>query len=111
MLYKSGADRKKETLEKIIKSIVAEITIVCTDQAKMYDSLDEIGYMHFYLCHKTNFVDPKTGCHRQTIESLWNHIKKKKHMVLRENGWGPIVKSSLFRTHKDMKFENYMEIL
>ncbi|KAG0440318.1 hypothetical protein DMUE_1830 [Dictyocoela muelleri] len=36
-------DRKRATIEKIISSIVVESTIICTDQAKMYGSLDEMG--------------------------------------------------------------------
>ncbi|KAG0436517.1 hypothetical protein DMUE_4187 [Dictyocoela muelleri] len=60
-------DRKKKTLENIIKGIVRESTIICTDQAKMYTSLDGIGYIHFDDCHKKKFVDPETGCHAKTI--------------------------------------------
>ncbi|KAG0422376.1 hypothetical protein DMUE_6216, partial [Dictyocoela muelleri] len=73
--------RKKATLEKIISEIVTESTILCTDQAKVYGSLDEIGYIHFDVCHKKNFVDADTGAHTQTVESLWNHFKKKARRI------------------------------
>ncbi|KAG0426336.1 hypothetical protein DMUE_5976 [Dictyocoela muelleri] len=66
--------RKKETLELIILKIVKPSTIFSTDRAKTYASPDEIGFIHFDVCHKTNFVNPDTDCHTQTIESLWNHF-------------------------------------
>ena len=27
------------------------------------------------VCHKYNFVDPRTGAHTQTIEGLWQHVR------------------------------------
>ncbi|KAG0424852.1 hypothetical protein DMUE_6071 [Dictyocoela muelleri] len=107
-------DRKRKTLENIISKIVEESTIIVTDQAKAYNKLSDIGFKHFTVCHKKNFVDPETGAHTQTIESLWNHFKKKKHL---EYG---IAKTRLesycqvfcfFRNHKNMEFEEFLSIL
>ncbi|KAG0439075.1 hypothetical protein DMUE_2685 [Dictyocoela muelleri] len=84
MLHKSCArSEKNTTLEKIILEIVSESTIICTDQAKMYETLDEIGYIHFVVCHKRNLIDLDIGAHTQTVDSLWNHFKKKKHAEYR----------------------------
>ncbi|KAG0427267.1 hypothetical protein DMUE_5915 [Dictyocoela muelleri] len=107
-------DRKRKTLEEILKAIVVSSTLIVTDQANAYNKLSDIGFKHFTVCHKRNFVDPDTGAHTQTIESLWNHFKKKKHQ---EYG---ITKSRLenycevfcfFRNNKDMSFEEFLKIL
>ncbi|KAG0438552.1 hypothetical protein DMUE_3020 [Dictyocoela muelleri] len=51
-----------------------------TDEHKSYGGLRSIGYQHYTIKHKENFVDPKEkNTHTQTIESLWNIFKKKKH--------------------------------
>ncbi|KAG0426477.1 hypothetical protein DMUE_5965 [Dictyocoela muelleri] len=107
-------DRKRATLEKIITSIVRESTIICTDQAKMYNSLNEIGYIHFNVCHKTNFVDPDTGAHTQTIESLWNHFKKKKHCdygISKTRLVDYCEVFNFFRNFKNMEFDDFLKIL
>ncbi|KAG0435249.1 hypothetical protein DMUE_4813 [Dictyocoela muelleri] len=74
-------DRKRSTLEKNIKENVHESTIVCTDQAKMYRSLDEIGYIHFDVCHKKNLVDPETGCHHKPLQTYGIILRKKTHRI------------------------------
>ncbi|KAG0431935.1 hypothetical protein DMUE_5527 [Dictyocoela muelleri] len=107
-------DRKRSTLEKIINEIVVKSTIVCTDQAKVYGSLNEIGYIHFDVCHKRNFVDPETGCHTQTIESLWNHFKKKKHMeygIARKLLEAYCEIFTFFHNNQNISFENFMKLL
>ncbi|KAG0437257.1 hypothetical protein DMUE_3795, partial [Dictyocoela muelleri] len=103
-------DRSRDTLEKIIKNIVVDATLIISDGAKAYDKL-ELGYQHLNVIHNENFVDTLTGAHTQTIESLWNIFKKKKHS---EYG---IAKSRLerycqvfcfFRDNKDLSFEKFL---
>ncbi|KAG0436423.1 hypothetical protein DMUE_4235 [Dictyocoela muelleri] len=107
-------NRKKSTLENIISNIIVESTIICTDQAKMYGSLDELGFIHFDVCHKKNFVDPQTRAHTQTIESLWNHFKKKKHMeygIAKKRLQAYCEVFSFFRNNRNLSFEDFMKIL
>ena len=43
----------------------------------MYINLNAIGYTHLIANHSENFVDPYTGAHTNTIEVVWNAVKKK----------------------------------
>ncbi|KAG0422466.1 hypothetical protein DMUE_6208, partial [Dictyocoela muelleri] len=45
-------DRKRKTLEDILKSIVVPATLIVTDQAKSYNKLSDIGFKHLTVCHK-----------------------------------------------------------
>ncbi len=44
---------------------------------RAYNQLKNLGYKHFTVNHKENFVNPKTGKHTQLVECLWNVNKKK----------------------------------
>lgn len=73
-------DKTKESFEKIIKKYADESSIIMTDEHKSYSGLRSIGFQHYTIKHKENFVDPENkNIHTQTIESLWNIFKKKKH--------------------------------
>ena len=51
-------------------------TIVISDCWKSYDTLHEKDFEHLKVNHSINFVNPETGAHTQTIESLWWQIKR-----------------------------------
>ncbi|KAG0436923.1 hypothetical protein DMUE_3972 [Dictyocoela muelleri] len=73
-------DKTKESFETIIKKYADESSIIMTDEHKSYSGLRSNGFKHYTVKHKENFVDPKDkNIHTQTIESLWNIFKKKKH--------------------------------
>ncbi|KFM77105.1 hypothetical protein X975_21447, partial [Stegodyphus mimosarum] len=36
--------------------------------------MDE-GFEHLKVNHSLTFVDPDSGCHTNTIESTWRHVK------------------------------------
>ena len=70
-------DKKEETLLSLIEKHVAPGSIVNTDCFSSYQNLEEkLGLKHYTVNHSENFVDPKTGCHTQTIESTWWAVKR-----------------------------------
>lgn len=64
-------DRKGTTLIPIIKAYVLAGSVVVSDEWKGYSRLEESGFVHETMCHKTNFVNPTTGYHTQAIERAW----------------------------------------
>ncbi|KAF0986501.1 hypothetical protein HZS_577 [Henneguya salminicola] len=42
--------------------------------------MEEYGYIHLVVVHQTNFVDPTTGAHTNTIEGNWHHVRS--HMPI-----------------------------
>ena len=48
---------------------------------RVYDSLDQCGYVHGTVNHFQNFVDPVTGVHMNLMEGTWTHAKKLKTMA------------------------------
>ncbi|KAG0437287.1 hypothetical protein DMUE_3780 [Dictyocoela muelleri] len=74
------SDRSRKLWKKILKNKVEDSTVIITDQTAGYNKLYIIGFKHLSVCHNTNFVDPETCAHTQTIKSPLNHFKKKKHV-------------------------------
>ena len=68
-------DRSAKTLVAIIKEHIAVGSIIYSDCWKAYDRLEEEGYKHLKVNHPVAFVDPKTGCHTNSIEGEWQKIK------------------------------------
>ncbi|KAG0442619.1 hypothetical protein DMUE_0136 [Dictyocoela muelleri] len=107
-------DRKRATLEKVIKNIVVDATIIMSDGAKAYDNLSNLGFKHFNVIHNENFADSITGAHTQTIEGLWNLFKKKKHAEFRIAKSRVEIYCQVFyflRNNKNMNFEDFLKIL
>ena len=71
-------DRSKETLENAIRASVTPGFIKISDMWSLYIGIEELlgmNYTHQTVNHSQNFVNPATGEHTQTIESLWHTFK------------------------------------
>ena len=72
-------DRKRETLQKIIKEYVLPGTVILTDCWAAYNDLkhiEHLDYCHNTVNHSDTYVDPVTGAHTNTIEGTWAHCKR-----------------------------------
>lgn len=69
--------RDRATLLPIILNEIEQGSSVHSDCWRAYSTLADHGYTHHTVNHSENFVDPTTGAHTQTIESLWRHVKLK----------------------------------
>jgi len=70
------ADRTETTLLEIIKRRICAGTTVISDCHRSYANLSRHGFVHLTMNHSENFIDPETGAHTQTIESLWGALKR-----------------------------------
>lgn len=61
--------RDKTTLISKIIQYVVKGSIIMSDKWGGYIDVELNGYEHRTVNHSTNFVDPETGAHTQTIES------------------------------------------
>ncbi|KCZ78895.1 hypothetical protein H311_00061, partial [Anncaliia algerae PRA109] len=75
IIYIPLADRKKETLIKIIRKFVLPGSTIYTDCWKGYLGLNEY-FNHHTLNHSVSFVNENTGVHTNTIESNWPLMKR-----------------------------------
>ena len=73
-----GNRRSADVLIPLIQRNVLPGSIVHTDQWAAYNQLTftATGYTHLTVNHSLNFVDPLTGCHTNTQEGLWHHVKR-----------------------------------
>lgn len=75
-------DRTINTMIPILARRIASGSIVHSDRYATYTNLPaklaEYGVLieHRTVNHSTNFVDPDTGSHTQSIEGLWSTIKR-----------------------------------
>ena len=71
-------DRTRETLvTRLVQEFIQPGTVILSDKFSPYFNLNDISYTHLMVNHSENFVDPYTGAHTNTIEGLWNAVKKK----------------------------------
>jgi transposase-like protein len=68
--------RDEETLLGEIKKFIAPGTIIYSDCWKAYSRLSEHGYTHQSVNHSLHFKDPVTGVHTNSIEGLWNLLRR-----------------------------------
>ncbi|QQP54541.1 Putative LOC101846883 [Caligus rogercresseyi] len=69
-------DRSVGTLLPMITDRIAQGSTIMSDGFATYRRISDLGYNHLTVIHKRNFVDPLTGAHTQSIESLWAQVKK-----------------------------------
>ena len=50
--------------------------IILTDKFSSYSRITRLGYYHYSVNHKRNFVDAETKAHTQRIEGLWRHVRR-----------------------------------
>jgi hypothetical protein len=74
--------RDRASLWPLIEKHIAPGTTVISDGWRAYRGLETMGlpgpyrmYTHLWVNHEENFVDPITGAHTQTIESVWNRLR------------------------------------
>ena len=73
-------DRRKETLQSVIKDFVRPKTIIVSDCWAAYQGIEEIperDYLHVTVNHSSNFVDPTTGACTNLVEGMWGRAKSK----------------------------------
>ena len=73
-------NRNSSTLTKCIKKNIYLGTTIISYQRKAYSGIEQLkgyNFQHFTVNHSQNFVEPTTGAHTQTIESLWHSYKGK----------------------------------
>jgi transposase-like protein len=70
--------RDADTLLEIITENVHVGSVIHTDCWRGYSTaaLEAAGYTHTTVNHEHHFVDPITGVHTNTIEGLWNEMKR-----------------------------------
>ncbi|MYA28821.1 MAG: IS1595 family transposase [Nitrospira sp. SB0672_bin_25] len=70
----------KATIYPIIQRNVERGTLVCTDDARAYRSLDQLGYEHRSVRHSAGeYV--KHGIHTNSIESVWAVLRRSLHGI------------------------------
>ncbi|CAB9519936.1 pore calcium channel protein 1 [Seminavis robusta] len=72
-------DRKKPTLEALIKEFILPGSIIISDKFPSYEDLEgteDFWYQHEVVNHSENYKDPITGACTNTIEGTWNGVKK-----------------------------------
>ena len=71
-------DRTRENLvTRLVQEFIQPGTVILSDKFSPYFNLNDIGYTHLMVNHSENFVDPYIGAHTNTIEGVWNIVKKK----------------------------------
>lgn len=77
-------NRTRNVLQPIIELHVLPDTVIHTDEAPVYAILNAIGYEHYTVCHRDQYV-AADGTHTNCIENVWCHLKnmfKEKHGVI-----------------------------
>ena len=70
-------DRTRETfVHLLITTHVQAGTVIYSDQFFPCIPLNRLGYIHLLVNHSTNFVDPDSGAHTNTIKGMWALVKK-----------------------------------
>lgn len=69
-------NRTSATLFPIIQRVIRPGTVIISDEWPAYGNIEnDLGFSHFKVCHKENFVTPETLLHTQNVESYWNRLK------------------------------------
>lgn len=68
-------NRKKDTLENLIKKYIKPGSVIISDCWKAYKDLHKLGYQHRTVNHSKFFKDKITGACTNRIESEWRHAK------------------------------------
>ncbi|CAF1138358.1 unnamed protein product, partial [Brachionus calyciflorus] len=79
VFFQAVNNRKENTLIPIIQKHILPDSIIYSDMWKSYDSIAYLpqNYKHFSVNHSKEFVDKRTGCNTNSIESVWLKCKSK----------------------------------
>ena len=69
-------DRKRVTLEALLKKHVHPDSIIHSDCWRAYDNLGNIFREHGKVNHSISFVNPTNNVHTNTIEGNWCGVKQ-----------------------------------
>lgn len=69
-------DRSANTLIPIIKKYILPGTTILSDCLKAFSSTESYGYQHLTVNHSIELKNKETGACTNTIESIWNAVKK-----------------------------------
>jgi len=63
----------------IVQKHVLPVSIIYSDQWKSYETLSSLPerYKHYTVNHSKEFLDKRTGCHTNSVESIWLKCKSK----------------------------------
>lgn len=68
--------RDEQTLINVLKKYVLPGTTIYSDGWRAYRNLNEYGFIHDYVNHSENFLNPTNqNIHTQTIERKWRSLK------------------------------------
>jgi transposase len=69
------SNREAKTLIPIIRKHILPESIIYSDQWKSYNFPEK--YQHFTVNHSKEFIDKRTGCNTNSVESIWLKCKSK----------------------------------
>ena len=72
----------------IITHHITQRTEIHSDEASVYFTLNQSGYLHKTVKHAEFYMNPTDGTHTNNIEDFWYHLKTKfreMHGVRNEN--------------------------
>ena len=115
-------DRRKETLEKIIKANVKPNSVIFTDEWRGYNGLEAIGFQHKTICHQRRYSrfefqgNIATRVTTNHIERMWVELRKtlkfmNMELVVRYIGLETYRQMSMFSLSHDVNMENMLRDL
>jgi transposase-like protein len=69
-------DRTAPTLVRYIREWIKPGTTIISDCWAAYREVGSIGYSHRTVNRSVSFVNPETGDHTNTVESMWRAVKQ-----------------------------------
>lgn len=67
--------RTRDIILPIIEQHVTPDSVIHTDEAPVYQILNQRGFEHYTVCHRDNYVPPD-GTHTNLVEGVWSHVKQ-----------------------------------
>jgi transposase-like protein len=103
-----GNRRDAATLLPIIQAWVHPGTEVLTDEWRAYAQLQANGFQHRTINHTLHYVDPNDRTlHTNTVEGMWNCVKRKFKRMNGTRKEGPLLNSYLQQFMSCMWRENF----
>jgi transposase-like protein len=70
-------DRRAATLIPIIVEVCKPGSVIWSDEWRAYRKIEGFEFVHQTVNHSLNFVNPQNGVNTQTIEYIWNKLKRR----------------------------------